>query len=285
MSLLRLELLNPTLKGKSVPFKSGLTIGSGAESTVRAQHPDMRPLHARLVEEDGKPMIEIAGDDSHIKVNGRDVVRAELRHQDEVQVGPLRLRVVDTSRASQITRLDVLMADYESKQAEEIHDFAREDLFYLVTKDQSLRQAVSFVIPSRDRFIEQAQVFVNRLAKGAGLDEDRLDAFMTCAKELILNAHRHGHKYDGDKKITVRWRDQGQKVQLSIQDEGPGFDHRSVIGGANEKNAADAARERYLAGGFGGLGFQLITKLADELKYNDPGNEVTITINKKATAA
>ena len=46
------------------------------------------------------------------------------------------------------------------------------------------------------------------------------------------------------------------------------------------KNAAQAARERYQAGGFGGLGFQLVTKLADELVYNEVGNQVTFVIKK-----
>ena len=48
----------------------------------------------------------------------------------------------------------------------------------------------------------------------------------------------------------------------------------------NAKDATQAARERYQAGGFGGLGFQLVTKLADELIYNDAGNQVTMVIKK-----
>ncbi len=281
MSTLRLEVLNPALKGKSIPFKSGLTIGSSEGSTVRAQHPDMRSVHARLVLSDGKPIIEIGSDDAHIHINGKDVVRAELRHADEITVGPLRMRVVDVSRSSQVARIDELIKDFEAHAGDEVHDFAKEDLFYLMTKDPSLRQAVSFTIPSKDRFIEQAQVFLSRIVKNAGLDEAKVDAFMTCAKELILNAHRHGHKYDETRKVTLRWRDLGDRVRLVITDEGQGFDHKAVLDGARGKNAAAAARERYLAGGFGGLGFQLITKLADELTYNAPGNEVTIVIRKK----
>jgi anti-sigma regulatory factor (Ser/Thr protein kinase) len=53
-----------------------------------------------------------------------------------------------------------------------------------------------------------------------------------------------------------------------------------MLEGIKSKNAAQAARERYQAGGFGGLGFQLVTKLADELLYNEAGNQVTLIIKK-----
>jgi serine/threonine-protein kinase RsbW len=207
----------------------------------------------------------------------------QLRHRDELVIGPLRLRVIDESQVSHAgLKLDMLLDEIESEQGGEIFDFAKEDLFYLVSKDPGLKRSLNFVIPSKDRFIDQAQVFLARLVKSLSMDEQQIDAFMTCMKELILNAHRHGHKYDETKKIVLRWRDLGDKIQLTIEDEGPGFDHKTVLGGVNEKDAASAARERYLAGGFGGLGFKLITKMSDTLIYNDKGNVVCFSVQKKA---
>ncbi len=278
---LKLEVLNTAFKGRQFKFKPGLTIGSGPGCAVRAQHAEMKPVHAKLYLESEKPMIEIGSDEAHILVNGRDVVRSELRHGDEITVGPLRFRVVDMTRLSQVNRIDDLLSDFEAHAGDEIHDFAKEDLFYLATKDPGIRKAVSFRIPSKDKFIEQSQIFLARLAKAAGLDEMKVEAFMTCAKELILNAHRHGHKYDESKNIIVRYRDLGERLQLVVADEGHGFDHQKILGGVPGKDAASAARERYLAGGFGGLGFQLITRMADELKYNQVGNEVTFSVLKR----
>jgi anti-sigma regulatory factor (Ser/Thr protein kinase) len=125
-------------------------------------------------------------------------------------------------------------------------------------------------------------VFLSRVVKQSGADEPQIDAFMTCAKELILNAHRHGHKYDETKQVTVRYRDQGGKLVLIVEDQGEGFDHQAVLAAVRSKDAATAARERYLAGGFGGLGFQLITRLSESLVYNKAGNHVTVTIAKTA---
>ena len=74
--------------------------------------------------------------------------------------------------------------------------------------------------------------------------------------------------------------DLGDRISLSIADEGPGFDHKALLASVNDKDAASAARDRYQAGGFGGLGFKLITGLADELSYNESGNQVTFVVKK-----
>jgi anti-sigma regulatory factor (Ser/Thr protein kinase) len=284
--MLKLEVLNTAFKGKQFRFKEGLVVGSAEGCAIRAQHTGMQPEHARFYTDNNHSMVEIACKEAHLYINGRDVVRSELRHQDEITIGPLRLRVVDDSRVSSgAMQLDQLLTEMEGQEASEtLYDFAREDLFYLSTKDPALRTRINFVIPSKDKFIDQAQVFLARLVKGGTMDEQQVDSFMTCAKELILNAHRHGHTYDESKRITLRFRDAGDRISLTIIDEGKGFDHRGLLAKVNEKDAAQAARERYQAGGFGGLGFKLITKLAKDLTYNESGNQVTFTVMKQPTA-
>ncbi|MBA2482728.1 MAG: ATP-binding protein [Planctomycetes bacterium] len=277
-----MEVLNTAFKGKQFRVKAGLKIGSGPDCQIRAQADGMQEVHVRFYDDGPRHMVEIASDKAHLFVNGKDVMRGEIRHNDQITVGPLKLKVIDDAKVSQSAlRLDQLMADFEAHSGDEVYDFAKEDLFYLSTKDPQLRQTVSFVIPSKDKFIDQSQVFLARLVKQSGMDESKIDAFMTCAKELILNAHRHGHKYDESKKIVLRYRDLGDKLSLSIEDQGAGFDHGAVIDAMKKKDAAQAARERYQAGGFGGLGFKMITNMADTLAYNDSGNTVTYTVNKK----
>jgi serine/threonine-protein kinase RsbW len=282
--MLKFEVLNTAFKGKQFKFKDGLLVGGGATCQIRAQHAEMQDVHARFYLDGTKNMVEIGCKEAHLYVNGRDVVRHELRHGDELVIGPLRFRVVDDARVSQVHKLDELIENLDKNDDSEVYDFAKEDLFYRTTKEPSLRQNIAFVIPSKDRFIDQAQVFLSRLVKGCGMEEEKVDAFMTCLKELILNAHRHGHKYDETKQIVVRYRDLGDRLSVSITDQGPGFDHQAMLDAVKAKNAAQAARERYQAGGFGGLGFQLITKLADELVYNEAGNQVTFVVKKASEA-
>lgn len=280
-SALKLEVLNSSGKGKTFKFKDGMTLGTDESCQIRAQHQSLKPIHMRMFYEDGKPFVEIGQDDAHIFVNGKDVVRSELRHNDLLSAGPIKLKVNDEMMVSRTAlRLDVLLAQADKSSNDEVFDFAKEDLFYRTTKDPSLRSCINFEIPSKDKFIDQAQVFIARLVKNSGSGDEQTDAFMTCAKELILNAHRHGHKYDETKKIVLRYRDTGTALSLSIEDDGVGFDHRALLASIKAKDAATSARERYQAGGFGGLGFQLITKLTSVLEYNDRGNIVTFEVPK-----
>jgi anti-sigma regulatory factor (Ser/Thr protein kinase) len=279
--MLKFEVLNTAFKGKQFKFKDALLVGSGVACQIRAQHGDMKDVHARFYADGQKSMVEIGCKEAHLYVNNRDVVRHELRHGDELVIGPLRFRVIDDNRISSgAIRIDQLIEDLNNSEESEVYDFAKEDLFYRTTKEPSLRSNIAFVIPSKDRYLEQAQVFLSRLVKGCGMEEEKVDAFMTCMKELILNAHRHGHKYDETKQIVVRYRDLGDRLSMSILDQGPGFDHKAMLEGVKSKNATQAARERYQAGGFGGLGFQLVSKLADELVYNEAGNQATFVIKK-----
>lgn len=281
MPSLKIEVLNSAHKGKQIPLKDGMLVGSAPECQIRAQHPALLPHHARFLLERDQAWIEALDDGSKVVVNGQEVTRAQLFHKDVLIVGPVRLKVVDDNRASQAAlNLDDLLAGTEIAGNDAVYDFAKEDLFFLSSRDPNLRRRVVFTIPSRDKFLDQAQVFLARLVKQSGATEERVDAFMTCAKELILNAHRHGHQYDESKQITLRFQDTGDDFILTIEDQGAGFDHRKALDQVRATDAATAARERYLAGGFGGLGFQLITRLTDEIVYNEAGNVVTFRIRK-----
>lgn len=278
--MLQLEVQNSQAKGKRFKIKGEVLIGSGDSCTIRVSGKDVHDQHARLYQsEDGRYFIEVVDEDAHIFVNKRDVLSSELTHQDSLKVGPLRLRVVDTSIESRThNRLEELLEQVDEHQ--EIFDFATEDLFYLTNKDPALQKRISFKIPSKDRFIDQAQQFLARLVRQSGMDEMKVEAFMTCTKELILNAHRHGHDYDESKTIVVHYVDQGDSLKLSIEDEGTGFDHATMLDKVRSLSAADAARQRYQEGGFGGLGFQMICRMADDISYNEPGNIVTFVVSK-----
>lgn len=279
--MLILEVMNSPLKGRTVKLNDGLSIGTGEGCSIRAKHKDLLPVHARFRVSEGLAHVEVGDQQAHIFVNGKDVMRSDLRHNDTIAVGPLRFKVVDKSLVTQTAnRLDNLLEGLDDGPGE-IYDFATEDIFYLINKDPSLRQAIAFKIPSKDRFIDQAQQFLARLVRQSDTDEFKVEAFMTCAKELILNAHRHGHEYDESKTIVVRYADLGDRLRLIIEDEGTGFDHRALLAEVEGLSAAEAARKRYQAGGFGGLGFQMITRMAESLEYNDAGNVVTIVITKQ----
>ncbi len=279
----KLEILNSKLKGREIGMKEHLSLGSSKGCTVRVKHEKIRDIHAIFTTSDtGVAEVEVADRDAHIFINGKDIMKHRLKHGDKIKIGPLLLRYIDPNTASAADiRLDELMSEYESNLGSTLYDFSKDDLFYLTSKNPELKEAISFTLPSKDRFIDQAQAFLSRLTSQANMDEMKHEAFMTCTKELILNAHRHGHEYDESKTITIRYRDHGDAISLRITDEGTGFDHETAIAAVNDVNATDAARARYMAGGFGGLGFQMIVRMSDKLEYNESGSEVFFKISKQ----
>jgi len=86
--MIKIEVLNTSNKGKRFRFTHGMTIGSSEKATIRAQHPEMRDIHVRFYLEAEKAMLETVAENAHLFVNGKDVLRCQLRHNDEFQVGP-----------------------------------------------------------------------------------------------------------------------------------------------------------------------------------------------------
>jgi serine/threonine-protein kinase RsbW len=282
--MLKLVVANTKIQGKKIKISNGLSIGSLQGCKIKVNHPDLSGVHAvfSVLDED-RVTVDVGDQEAHVFVNGRDVMHSELRHGDKLKVGPIRFDIHDdaeVSRASMSLSALLDAVDESGEVDDTLYDFAKEDLFYLTTKNAHLRKHIRFVIPSRERFIHQAQQFLARLVRQAEMDEFKLEAFMNCLKELILNAHRHGHKFDESKTIEVLYEDKGDAVAVSITDQGEGFDYQSIVDGAKDVDPAEAARKRYMAGGVGGLGFTMILRMTDDLKYNDKGNRVTFTVNK-----
>lgn len=89
--------------------------------------------------------------------------------------------------------------------------------------------------------------------------------------EAITNAHKHGNKADQTKKIFVRTKIDRDKMEMSIRDEGEGFDPEQLINPLSPEGI-----ERNC-----GRGVFLIKSYMDEVSYNDKGNELTIVKNNR----
>ena len=89
--------------------------------------------------------------------------------------------------------------------------------------------------------------------------------------EAMTNAHKHGNKADPKKKIFVRTKIGRDRMEMSIRDEGEGFDPDRLIDPLSEEGI-----ERNC-----GRGVFLIKSYMDEVSYNDKGDELTIVKNNR----
>ena len=95
-------------------------------------------------------------------------------------------------------------------------------------------------------------------------DKDDIFAVHLTLEEAFLNAVKHGNKMDPTKKVKIDYSVSSEKVEITITDEGDGFEPESVDD------------PRFGAGLYepGGRGLLLMNSYMDIVKYNEEGNSV-----------
>jgi serine/threonine-protein kinase RsbW len=61
-----------------------------------------------------------------------------------------------------------------------------------------------------------------------GFNTNSLFATRLALEEALVNAIKHGNKLDPKKKVVVQAKVTRQRVEIEIEDQGPGFDRKSV---------------------------------------------------------
>jgi serine/threonine-protein kinase RsbW len=158
---------------------------------------------------------------------------------------------------------------------------------FLQSMDQLLAQAseeaavferqLHLRFPAREEEILRAFDVSDAFFRDSGFRGDNLVGLTTSFREAVRNAEIHGSSGDPTRGVDVEVLLDREKLTVTVEDEGEGFDHAAL-----RKQLADAApvslaRQRHGAGGMGGLGIYLMERCADRLEFNDRGNRVTIT--------
>jgi anti-sigma regulatory factor (Ser/Thr protein kinase)/nucleoid DNA-binding protein len=157
---------------------------------------------------------------------------------------------------------------------------------FLRSMDQVLAQAseeqavferqLRFRIPAREEEILGAFDLGDSFFKDAGFRGDGLVGLTTSFREAVRNAEIHGCGEDAAAAIDVEMLLDAEKISVTVEDEGPGFDHATYRANLDDASPVSMARKRHSDGGMGGLGIYLMDRCADGLEYNERGNRVTI---------
>lgn len=99
------------------------------------------------------------------------------------------------------------------------------------------------------------------------VDKSRIFDIRLSAEEAVLNAIEHGNKKSSSLSVTVSIEIDDDKAVIGVEDEGKGFDHRSLPDPTTDENILRSH----------GRGVYLVHKLMDEVQYNDNGNRVKLT--------
>ena len=115
---------------------------------------------------------------------------------------------------------------------------------------------------------------LNAMVRAGYCTGDRF-AVHLALKEAVVNAVKHGHRYDPHKEVRIWWAVGVAKVNLVVEDEGPGFDPAAVPDPRLDEN-----RERAT-----GRGLLLIRSYMNWVHHNPRGNCLAMSRHRSQKAA
>jgi serine/threonine-protein kinase RsbW len=97
-------------------------------------------------------------------------------------------------------------------------------------------ERIDITISSRFENIELVQVIAEHLCENAGVDEDGSHWIGMAVREAVANAIKHGNKLDVAKKVHATFNLRGSELEITVADQGEGFDPAKVSDPLNPQN-------------------------------------------------
>lgn len=117
--------------------------------------------------------------------------------------------------------------------------------------------------------ISKVEKTVDSQLQMLSIDDDVYGRYMVSVVECVNNAIVHGNKQDPNKKVHVHFHITNDCIEVTVKDEGEGFDPDSLPDPTAEENITKEC----------GRGIFLMRNLTDELKFDDGGRTVTMIFN------
>jgi len=125
----------------------------------------------------------------------------------------------------------------------------------------------SRVVKGTRKAFDQIQENVLACMEDCGYTETDLFSVRVAIEEALANALLHGHQGDESRDIEVEWKVDSHAVEISVQDQGRGYDPKMVPDPTADENLALPS----------GRGVAMMHSFMDEVQINEKGNMVTMT--------
>jgi len=129
----------------------------------------------------------------------------------------------------------------------------------------------SIVVESRSSAVTGQWAWILPKLKAHNFSEDDIFAIHLALEEAFINAVNHGNRMDPEKEIKIEYSVGEGKVEISMTDEGRGFDPDAVPDPRYGENLYKA----------GGRGLLLICSYMDIVEFNERGNRVRMVKYKE----
>jgi serine/threonine-protein kinase RsbW len=127
-------------------------------------------------------------------------------------------------------------------------------------KSQSIRikkKNSQITIPSSLDHLPKVDEYVEGKLRKLGVDEDRLADIAVSVTEAVTNAVLHGNKNDLRKKVRIGLKADSSRVEITVEDEGNGFNPESIQSPIEDGNLLKEA----------GRGIFILKSLMDEVDF------------------
>ena len=122
----------------------------------------------------------------------------------------------------------------------------------------------TLVLQSSFDQIDRLEPYLEKLQEQAGFGDELLARIRLALNEAVTNAIIHGNKEDQEKSVSISSSFNKEKLEVSVQDEGPGFDPSSLPDPLESENLLKES----------GRGIFLITETADHVEFVDNATKV-----------
>ena len=106
-------------------------------------------------------------------------------------------------------------------------------------KSESLkikRKNNQIIIPSSLDYLPKVDEYMEGKLRKLGVDKDKLIDIAISVTEAVTNAVMHGNKNDLKKKVRLKLKADSSRVEITVEDEGDGFDPGSILSPLDERN-------------------------------------------------
>ena len=123
------------------------------------------------------------------------------------------------------------------------------------------------VIASKTDSLHIVEKFVDDFSSANNIEQDVYGNLLIAALEAANNAITHGNKLIESKQVALDFKIEDNKVILTINDEGPGFDYKNIPDPTSPENLENMS----------GRGVFLMSKLSDKIEFENNGSLVKMT--------
>ena len=127
-------------------------------------------------------------------------------------------------------------------------------------------------LPSRIDTIATAAAAVAEFVGRSGISDDAAFGIDMAVREAVTNAVIHGNRQDDDKTVDITLKSSPDAVEISVHDQGPGFNPEEIPDPTAEENILKAS----------GRGIFFMRSFMDEVDWLiRPGGGTTVRMLKR----